>query len=138
MNNQGFTLLEMLVVLIIISLIFTITAFNYLPVYTNVGLTSEVKTLKSALEVLKLDALISNQDSELQLTNTAFTCYLGKTQIYQHEFFQPLTVTSNFPNNAITINDDGRVSRGGRINLATAQAKKSLIINISMGRSKIE
>lgn len=138
MNNKGFTLLEMLVVLIVVSSIFFITSFNYLNSNDNHILRQETEMLGKTLEAMQLNSLSHNQPSKISIKNSGFACYLEDTLIYEHDFEKELNIDSNFPSDEIKITEDGTVTRGGSVSLTLGGDTLNLIINISMGRYKIE
>ena len=137
MQNKGFTLLEMLVNLFIVSSIIFVfvaplsMAYNSMIINGTISLIgSEVQKIqstnmsysKTGYVHLKNDKIVSNYNDKIHATN------LDKKVSY----------SSNFNDNKIEFNKYGNITRGGHIQISRNGNEKKIIFTLGEGRFRIE
>ncbi len=138
MNNKGYTLLEILVVLLIITAIFFVTSFTYLHSHKNSVLQNEALFLGNFMQSMQMKSLTSKKESTIFLYDDHFEGYYDNKQVFSHEFPKNVQVDSNFSVNAIKITDNGNLQQGGTVNFKFGKQKRKLVINISLGMYRVE
>lgn len=137
-NNLGFTLLEMLLVLMIVIAIFYIMIINLKSFKENTYLNSEIEFLGSAVDNIQSLALINDKEYKLKLFNSGFKVYENSKIIYEHKFDENIVVNTNFSANTISITDDGTLSRAGTVTYNLDDFSRKIIFDIGVGRYRIE
>ncbi|MFV0287947.1 MAG: competence type IV pilus minor pilin ComGD [Mycoplasmatales bacterium] len=138
MNNQGYTLMEMLMVLVIVTTIFYLSSMNFLKTKEQIELTNDVQVLAQAYQSLQAKALTLNQATSLEFTESNFICKIDVEEVCHYDYHNHYELNSNFSNNTILINDDGNVLMGGTITYKYQGFTKSLVITIGSGRYEIK
>lgn len=135
---KGFTLLEMLLVFLIISLIFFIMTINLKTFQITYKLKNEAKFLGSSLSSMQINSITNNTKGMIKITNKYINYYEEDKLIYQYQRDIKTTIKTNFPNNIIKINKLGNVYQGGTITIQEKNITKKIIIYLGNGRYKIE
>ncbi len=138
MNNKGYTLLEILVVLLIVAAIFFITSFTYLHSHKNSVLQNEALFLGNFMQSMQMKSLTSKKESTIFIYNDHFEGHYDGEKVFSHEFPKNVRVSSNFSSNSIKITDNGNLQQGGTVRFKYGKQKRKLVINISLGRYCVE
>ncbi len=132
--DDGFTLIEMLLSLFIVSIIATFVIINLTTEVRDTNLSTTSLKVQSIIEMTRSCALSTAQETELKLgsNNLQSSCIDSQLSL------EGVILTSNFPNQTIEFNSNGNVKRGGTIDLCQRGKCQSVVIGIGASDVKIK
>lgn len=136
-NKKGFTLLEIIVVLLIISTISFVTINGIRKINTQLEINNICKLIGTKFNLGQNLAKLKNEKYELEFNKKIKLSSNSKT-IYELDVNDTVEITSNFINNKITINEKGNISRAGTINVKKDNIEKSIVFSIGSGSYVIQ
>lgn len=132
MNNLGFTYLEMLVVLMIVSSLTIFSTVNLSNSNDVLLLNSTVDEFVKTYDLLKIKAITLNEEQVMTFTNG---CYY--TENIVTECPKNLDINNNF-SNKIVITQNGNIQRAGTVDFSLGSYNKSVVFSIGTGGYRIE
>lgn len=142
--NQGFTIIELLIVLVITVLGFAVVAINMSGGRDTLEIKAAVMDIVSALRYVRGQALMTHRDTALtiDLESNSYTVS-GREQV--HLIPESISVTVVTAQSELTGKGQGSIrffpdgsSTGGRITLENAKAVWQIDINSLTGQTELE
>lgn len=132
LTNRGFTLLEMNVYLLIVAMMgmFLIPNISYLIDKSQVN--NEMGKLDSQVRSMQLSQLGSMEKQELsiQFNNNGY----AKQQMKgMYSYSSPCHFKTSFPGGKLVINENGRLSRAGKVTITCGMQEDVNTFNIGYG-----
>lgn len=134
MNNQGFTLVEMLLVVALIGTVIYIFTFNITKAVTLNRVTSASYQIESILNSAQSCAIALGSKAVVNFETNRISVNCDEQQ--QQSNFPRVTITTNASNNQLSYNYLGNISQGATIDICAKQICKQL--TASIGRSSVE
>lgn len=138
-NKEGFTLIEVILMISLFSIIFMAISFNF----KNIKLikqNSEINTLINDLELYRNKALIEKTNIEFRVYNDkksySFTEY--RIELLKRQLESDYEITYNMPSPYIVFRSTGAVSTGGTLTLRNKKSYVKIIIQPVTGNIRIE
>lgn len=146
MKNRlsGFTLIEMVVVIAIISIILTITFPQFHQMYAHYELNGQASTMVSDLRALRQKAIVEEHDTSFQLDpNTQPVRYLLYMDIGSTAKITNLPLgfrldPGNFGTNRVYFHPNGTSSRAGKFTIQNDSGQLDIFIDIATGNIRVE
>lgn len=133
MGNEGFTLLEMLISVFIISIIFYMFIFDIANEVKEGRIRSTSFEIEAVIEGTRSCGIANQTSSVVTLLTSDIVIDCGE-ESYDVQL-EDVNITSNFPNNKIEFSEKGIVKRGGTINVCSKEVCEKITIGI--GKSKV-
>lgn len=136
MNKSGFTLLEMLVSIFIITLILSFVSYNIIGEVRRSQVSSTAMQVQSIVELSRSCALASGAESILSFSNSnaSLSCeYLNK-----NFYFDQVEVNTNFPNNTAKFNKDGVINQGATIDICNNFSCQQVTVGVGSSDAQIK
>lgn len=135
-NNYGFTLLEMLLSVFILSLITILVSFNVVDEVRKNQLRDDAYKIQMALETARSCSIATSSKSKLEFLSDKilYTCSSMKKEIK----FDDRKLKTNFPNNIAVFNQKGAINRAATISVCLENTCKNLTIGIGKSDVKIK
>lgn len=133
MDNEGFTLLEMLISVFVISIILYMFVYEI----TNEVQAGEVRSAAFEVEALVEGArscALANQSNSTVTVKTSGLIINCSADSYEAKLDE-VELTSNFPSDKIEFSEKGIVKRGGTVNVCKHKVCEKVTIGI--GKSKV-
>lgn len=131
--DDGFTLIEMLLSVFIVSIIASFVIINLTTEVKNTNLSTTSLKIQSAIEMTRSCALSSAESETLVITNNQITSSCVDSDLK----LEDITINSNFPNQTITFNQSGNIERGGTIEVCQNDSCQNIVIGIGASDVKI-
>lgn len=137
-SKKAFTMLEMILVLMIISVILGITLISIKSFNTNNTLNQVAKTVASRYELTRSLAEANHTNCYLSLNDN--TIKVECDDVVKSEWALPkgVTITTNYSKNTIKMNKNGHIARAGTITINYKDGSKKVKIGIGKGDIHIE
>lgn len=130
--NSGYTLLEMLISIFILSIIILLLAFNYASQSESSKLSSTLLQLQTILESARSCALATGDEAIITFSDSVVTVDCDEHLSYE---FTGIVITTNFPNDTGKFYASGVISQGATIEVCVPKRCKQL--TIAVGRSDV-
>lgn len=127
MNNHGFSLIETLVVIVLMTIVVMIMSSTQ-PQGVIEKLTYDQKIIQNAIKYARVCAI--NNKSELKIDSKKLTVVCLKKVRY---FPINSNITTNFPENKLNFNANGKLRQSGTIKIQNKQADTKITLNIGYG-----
>ncbi len=141
-NNKGYTLIELIVVLAILSIVVFIT-FGNLNINQDILLSKCANQLANDIRYIQRKTITEKQtnykiNANYAANNTGYTINLGYKIIESVKFDKGITYTSNFTGPMLSFNLLGRPSNSGTYTLRNSKGKTiNITVVPSTGRVRI-
>lgn len=134
MDKRGFTLLEMLFSLFIITIIVSFVSYNVILEVRTSQVTNASLQVSASLEAGRSCAMASREDASVKFSAEKIEVDCNKNT---HVIEVPkVEITTNFPSDTAKFNSRGVVNRGATINVCNKSGCKRVTIGI--GRSDVQ
>ncbi|WOO87619.1 type II secretion system protein [Mollicutes bacterium LVI A0039] len=134
MEDDGFTLIEMLISLLIISCITTLLVYNIYNQVQATNLETASKQIVTLLETARSCALANQSNSTVEFASSSVTVSCPDMQrVWQ---FDNMVIDTNFPDNTAVFYKSGVVNQGATIKMCNET--RCQIITIGVGRSDVQ
>lgn len=138
-NKEGFTLIEVILMISLFSIIFMAISFNFKNI-KSIKQNSEINTLINDLELYRNKALIEKTNIEFRVYNDkksySFTEY--RIELLKRQLESDYEITYNMPSPYIVFRSTGAVSTGGTLTLRNKKSYVKIIIQPVTGNIRIE
>lgn len=136
MDKLGFTLLEMLVSLLIISVITLFVSYNAVAEVRSNQVQAGSRQVAASLEYGRSCAMASKLESKLIFKphQIAIECSQNDRELS----FDNVDITTNFPNNTATFNQRGIINQGATINVCNQSGCTRVTIGIGSSDVQIK
>lgn len=131
MDNSGFTLIEMLLSVFIISIIASFVAYNLVSEVRQSDLTNARLQIDAGLELARSCAIAGDTESEVVFETSQLT--IECQNLEQTIKFDGIEISTNFPNNTAIFNPHGIVNQAATIEVCNSSGCNQLTIGV--GRS---
>lgn len=132
-NNKAYTMLEMIIVIMIVSIIIFVSSVSINHYQTSNQLNQVAKMIGSKYNLTKNYAQINNKKCSISLEKPMLITTCGDNQLSSYSYPKNMSVTSNFENNTISVNKKGHVSRAGTITIKLNNKEKQMTIGVGKG-----
>lgn len=136
MNKTGFTLLEMLISIFIITLILSFVSYNIIGEVRRSQVSSAAMQVQSIIELTRSCALASGEDGILKFGEAyaSLSCeYLNKNY-----YFDQVEVNTNFPDNTAKFNQEGVVNQGATIDICNNFSCQQVTVGVGSSDAQIK
>lgn len=130
LDNKGFTLLEMLMVLLVVTVIIYSFSNVYYGYIVSNKLSQSVMQFSTVLDEAKYCAILNNQDTYITIHENYYTYRCKEEKKY--DFEKGVKVTSNY-SSGIKFTSRGTVNRAGTITFECDGKQKQIVISIGNG-----
>lgn len=134
LSTNGFTMIEMLFSLLIISMLMIFITFNLIGEVTASNLKSATLTIQSVLEGARSCAIATKQTSSVVFNENSLEVNCGTADYVSR--LNRVTVSTNFPNSTATFTKSGIVNQAATIEVCSKS--KCTDITIGIGRSDVQ
>ena len=131
-NKKAFTILEMIVVLLIVSTISFVTINGIREITIRSDVNNIAKLIGTKFNLGQNLAQLNNEKYELEV-NKDINLKTTNRIIFHQKIKDDITITSNFNNNTISINERGNISRAGTIKVQKGKYVKEIVFSIGSG-----
>ncbi|MGL4588981.1 MAG: prepilin-type N-terminal cleavage/methylation domain-containing protein [Mycoplasmatales bacterium] len=131
-NNQGYTLMEMLIVLFCLSTCLLVINLNVYEVLLATNVNAQVKLFISEYNKIQLEALETKENKRITFSTSEIS--FGKQKV---ELKHGLVVSNNF-NDVITLNQFGNISRAGTVVFTSGNHQKKIVFSLGAGHYRVE
>jgi len=142
-NSRGFTLVELLIVLALMSVLLTMAVPTFNRVYENIKLNADAQQMASVLRLARQEAVYSGQ-AKIVVFYTQSTKYkfIGKSSYWFNSgvnYAGSTTFTTRYANKpACIFNPSGAPSGGGTVTIEnSSNVKRYIIVNPVAGRVRV-
>lgn len=132
-NKKAFTMLEMMLVLLIISVILGITLISIKSFDTKNTLNQVAKTITSRYELSRSLAESNHTDCYLSLNDNTIKVECDNQVKSERKLPKGVTISTNYRKNSIKMNKNGHVARAGTITVNYKDGSKQIKIGIGKG-----
>ena len=138
MKQQGFTLLEMLLVLFAISILSMVTYFNVHSLYEKQKIEQFLKQFSNDILYMQQLAINRQKHYTLRWHKDRHMYYIGDSStnlsIIKREYDSDVQIDLNTFPNPMTYNPSGNINRGGTILLSYRSYKYEVVFQLGRGR----
>lgn len=131
-NNQGYTLMEMLIVLFCLSTCLLVINLNVYEVLLATNVNAQVKLFISEYNKIQLEALETKENKRITFSTSEIS--FGKQKVVLKH---GLVVSNNF-NDVITLNQFGNISRAGTVVFISGNHQKKIVFSLGAGHYRVE
>jgi prepilin-type N-terminal cleavage/methylation domain-containing protein len=143
-SNSGFTLIEVLVVIVIIGLISAIATPSFQNWTKNADLNADMRRLYGFFQKARMEAVTRNEDSTVTLTSDSYVLSVGGDVVHSGTFSDSVKMINSTNGLNFTYNSRGLISQSTTITLKRRDKeadpngyRHDLVIN-NRGRMRIE
>lgn len=133
LTNSGFTLIEMLLSVFIISLLMVIISFDLVAEVRKADVQAATLEIQTILEGARSCAMATNSESSVKFNHNQILVNCGTEYNFELE---NVDVTTNFPNQTAIFDHNGIVNQAATINVCNNQSCSKLTVGI--GRSDVQ
>lgn len=133
-NTSGFTMLEMLLVLTIVSLIMFVMINANVELVNSNKINSTIRAITGMYEEVQMQCIANREDGYIKINEQGVKSFVNNQMINEYKFDDFITVTSNFLNDTISLNERGNIKNAGTITVSINNLEKKIIFNIGEGR----
>ena len=138
MKQQGFTLLEMLLVLFAISILSMVTYFNVHSLYEKQKIEQFLRQFSNDILYMQQLAINRQKHYTLRWHKDRHMYYIGDSStnlsIIKREYDSDIQIDLNTFPNPMTYNPSGNINRGGTILLSYRSYKYEIVFQLGRGR----
>ena len=138
MKQQGFTLLEMLLVLFAISILSMVPYFNVHSLYEKQKIEQFLKQFSNDILYMQQLAINRQKHYTLRWHKDRHMYYIGDSStnlsIIKREYDSDIQLDLNTFQNPMTYNPSGNINRGGTILLSYRSYKYEIVFQLGRGR----
>ncbi|EMI9085758.1 MULTISPECIES: comG operon protein ComGD [Bacillus] len=138
MKQQGFTLLEMLLVLFAISILSMVTYFNVHSLYEKQKIEQFLRQFSNDILYMQQLAINRQKHYTLRWHKDRHMYYIGDSStnlsIIKREYDSDVQIDLNTFPNPMTYNPSGNINRGGTILLSYRSYKYEVVFQLGRGR----
>ena len=138
MKQQGFTLLEMLLVLFAISILSMVTYFNVRSLYEKQKIEQFLRQFSNDILYMQQLAINRQKHYTLRWHKDRHMYYIGDSStnlsIIKREYDSDVQIDLNTFPNPMTYNPSGNINRGGTILLSYRSYKYEVVFQLGRGR----
>ena len=138
LNNKGFTYLETLIVLGIVSIIFFVSLISISNFNNNRLIKQNITLIGSLFNGLQTKSITQNSSGYIKFRNNILDVYFNNRLIKTYNLDNKLKITTNFDGDKIEVNKYGNILRAGTITLQYKNKIKKMIFSIGEGRYRVE
>ena len=132
-DKRAFTMLEMIVVLLIVSVIVFGTTISIKNLNENNILNQTIKLIGSKYNTAQSIALVNNHECYVDFKESKVELICNEKVISLDELDKNIIISSNFIDDKIKINKKGNISRAGTIVLKSKAKTKNMVFSIGKG-----
>lgn len=137
-SKKAFTILEMILVLMIISVILGITLISIKNFNTNNTLNQVAKTITSRYELTRSLAEANHTNCYLSLNDNTIKVECDDEVKSERALPKGVTITTNYSKDTVKMNKNGHIARAGTITINYKASSKKVKIGIGKGDIRIE
>ncbi|MDW3035169.1 MULTISPECIES: comG operon protein ComGD [Bacillus cereus group] len=138
MNQKGFTLLEMLLVLFAISVLSMVTYFHVHSLYEKQKIEQFLRQFSNDILYMQQLAINRQKHYTLRWHKDRHMYYIGESStdlsIIKREYDNDIQLDLNTFPNPMTYNPSGNINRGGTILLSYRSYKYEIVFQLGRGR----
>ena len=138
MKQEGFTLLEMLLVLFAISVLSMVTYYNVHSLYEKQKIEQFLRQFSNDILYMQQLAINRQKHYTLRWYKDRHTYYIGELSenltIIKREYDSDIQIDLNTFPNPMTYNPSGNINRGGTILLSYRSYKYEIVFQLGRGR----
>ena len=138
LNNKGYTYLETLIVLAIVSIIFFVSLINVANFNDNRVIKQNITLIGSLFNGLQTKSITQNAKGYIKFRTNKIDIHFDNKLIKTYNLDEKLNITSNFDGDRLEVNKYGNVLRGGTITINYKEKSKKMIFSIGEGRYRVE
>jgi competence protein ComGD len=137
LNNFGFTLMEMLMVMFIVSIIMGVLMIGEHSIYRDDAFNRFYENFQNDIYLAQMCAYNNNTNSEIVIDNEF---YIVSCDGYEKKYTYDAncTIATNFPDNTIKFNENGNINQAGTINMCMSGECYDIVFNLGNGRFYVE
>lgn len=138
MENKGFTLIEMIIVISILSLIFMVTMSLSISSVDKIGLTSGIKDFETKLEYLETKSLATKRPILVWFKPNSEKIYyqLVKGNIQTLNLYKG-NISKDNKFTTLVLDGEGNINQFGTLKMNFSNKKYNVVFRIEKGRYRI-
>ncbi|MBM6628177.1 prepilin-type N-terminal cleavage/methylation domain-containing protein [Mammaliicoccus vitulinus] len=138
MENKGFTLIEMIIVISILSLIFMVTMSLSISSVDKIGLTSGIKDFETKLEYLETKSLATKRPILVWFKSNSEKIYyqLEKGNIQTLNLYKG-NISKDNKFTTLVFDGEGNINQFGTLKMNFSNKKYNVVFRIEKGRYRI-